>query len=190
MKVPGVSNMIISPDLFYCRQDLNLIPPGQIGGARNPADPAARRLQGGGAAAAAAAAAVGGVVAAAGGGGMANEGRWTDNGQPLTPAEGRTVMPMLDQVEQAIVARLLPSQTFDPTAPGGDGAQAGAGGGSGGGTGQVIKKGTSLFRLIRAGDCDVTVGFMVEEYDRSWACLDKDKEYPDHRRAYSILHIS
>ena len=41
---------------------------------------------------------------------MANEGRWTDNGQPLTAAEGRTVLPILEQVEQAIVTRLLPSQ--------------------------------------------------------------------------------
>lgn len=41
---------------------------------------------------------------------MANEGRWTDNGQPLTAAEGRTVLPMLEQVQEAIVTRLLPSQ--------------------------------------------------------------------------------
>lgn len=40
---------------------------------------------------------------------MANEGRWTDNGQPLTAAEGRTVLPMLEQVEQAVIARLIPS---------------------------------------------------------------------------------
>ncbi|CAM9634862.1 unnamed protein product, partial [Sphacelaria rigidula] len=48
-------------------------------------------------------------VAGAGGPPMANEGRWTDNGQPLTAAEGRTVLPMLDQVELAVAARLLPA---------------------------------------------------------------------------------
>lgn len=54
---------------------------------------------------------------------MVNEGRWTDNGQPLTAAEGRTVTPMLEQVEQAIVARLLRSQAFeDPSATGAEGA--------------------------------------------------------------------
>lgn len=48
-------------------------------------------------------------VAGAAGPPMANEGRWTDNGQPLTAAEGRTVLPMLDQVELAVAARLLPA---------------------------------------------------------------------------------
>lgn len=102
------------------------------------ADPATRRLMQGGAAVVAAAAA-GGVVAAGGGGGrMANEGRWTDNGQPLTLAEGRTVLPMLDQAEQAIAARLLPSEAFDDGGGGGDGeaaaaaARPGAGAGAGG----------------------------------------------------------
>lgn len=86
---------------------------GEMGGAvRNPADPSgpARRLQGG--------------TGVAGGGGppMANEGRWTDNGQPLTAAEGRTVTPMLEQAEQAIVARLLRSQAFeDPSSATGAG---------------------------------------------------------------------
>lgn len=47
-------------------------------------------------------------IAGASGPPMANEGRWTDNGQPLTAAEGRTVLPMLEQVEQAVGARLLP----------------------------------------------------------------------------------
>ncbi len=123
-------------------------------GARNPTDPAAAATaatgplqRGATAAEAAAAAAVGGAVASAaaggggGGGGMSNAGRWTDNGQPLTLTEGRTVM---DQVEQAIVARLRPSQAAAASAegaaagaapaagrPGEGGAAAGGGGGAG-----------------------------------------------------------
>lgn len=101
---------------------------------RNPADPAAaaRRLQGGAAGSGAAA-----TAAAAAAGAMANEGRWTDNGQPLTAAEGRTVLPLLDQVEQAIVARLLPSQAVvhegARRADGGASAGAGEGGARDGG---------------------------------------------------------
>lgn len=82
------------------------------------------------------------MVAAAGG--MANEGRWTDNGQPLTPAEGRTVMPMMDQMEQAIVARLIPSQAVERTgaAAAGDADHAaGAAAGTGGSAGEVRHRG-------------------------------------------------
>lgn len=57
---------------------------------------------------------------------MANEGRWTDNEQPLTAAEGRTVLSMLEQAEVAIVARLLPSQGFEVRGGGAAGAGAGA----------------------------------------------------------------
>lgn len=116
---------------FRSLQGLNLVVNHPTGGSvniaggsgRNPGDSssAARRLQ-----------ASGGPSGAAGGA-MANEGRWTDNGQPLTAAEGRTVLPMLDQVEQAIVARLLPSPAVDRTRrPGGGAGGDGGGGGIGG----------------------------------------------------------
>ena len=80
-----------------------------VAAARTHADQASatRRLQSGAAGGDAAAAAA---AAASPAGALLNEGRWTDNGQPLTQAEGRTVLPLLDQVEQAIVARLLPSR--------------------------------------------------------------------------------
>lgn len=72
---------------------------------------------------------------------MSNEGRWTDNGQPLTPAEGRTVMPMMNQVEQAIVARLLPSQAVEHAGAGAADAGAAANAGAGAGAVEVSKRG-------------------------------------------------
>lgn len=91
-----------------------------LGAGRNIADPSgsARRPPSTGAGA-------GGI--GAGAPPMVNEGRWTDNGQPLTAAEGRTVMPMLEQVEQAVVARLLPSQALDGGVAGAGAATAGSG---------------------------------------------------------------
>lgn len=148
MFLTGSFTSIPNPVLAL-QQGLNLaVQPG----ARNPADPAAAgggggRLQGG------AEAAVGGAVAAgSGSGGMANEGRWTDNGQQPMP------MPMLDQMEQAIVARLRPSQAAAPA----EGAAAGArdapaagrpgegaaAAGGGGGAGEVRPRGSRLLIVV------------------------------------------
>lgn len=98
---------------------------------RNPNDAAGSNRRGAGAAATGPAAAMAAAAAAAAAAAlppMANEGRWTDNGQPLTGAESRTVMPMLEQVEQAVTARLIPSQPPD-VGDGGD-ERGGRGGGS------------------------------------------------------------
>lgn len=93
--------------------------PGGVGG-RGAADSANRRPPSTGNANTMAASVVAAAAAAAAASPpMTNEGRWTDNGQPLTVAEGRTVIPMLEQVERAVTARLMPSNLVSSASQGG-----------------------------------------------------------------------